>query len=542
MKRLFDQYDDIEPIVRMILTYFEDAELQTLALITRSWAMRVREEKLGRRNCVTVLTWPPTAFSTESMTINSNGSEIKLPSQGHSALKTYSGGPKDTGIYVSFWPGRCKQDNTCDFEKYFKNLLYPINKSALSEYAERNPIFPMHLKPRALSLLNNFENKIYYNLQEILDEEKRFFDPNVCYKTVPHFHTQQDDVFAERNVHKESDVHLEGLDIRAINEAFLQGETALCDAKMNATFEWSLNTNCSDVVLSLLEKGKLSEQANFKRYGWKTIGALSVFSGYIWHDYFQQFDMHYSPAYLEGGFVKRYLLSSSLGSQYPILIRGFYHTVLYSVPAGLTMYNYSMFTTGKPKLPPKIRRQIAIRDAIHASLICISEVVISEFVIKALTQFGYLQPLMRSDFTFHLNRLPIFPREFLEWISIQAIIHIGLNLPNIFAKIDKYIPIYPIFFFGPPVFIFLFLNNFKYRYDTLTTPKQVQRIAAITKLQSTINKIKSQNSFTTTFKKYIPQTAKSRASCLITFGVFSYMAYRGMSQFSAPAVISGLNK
>lgn len=46
---------------------------------------------------VTILTWPPFTSIRDSAL-----------SEGHSALRTYRGGARGKGVYVSFWPGENK--------------------------------------------------------------------------------------------------------------------------------------------------------------------------------------------------------------------------------------------------------------------------------------------------------------------------------------------------------------------------------------------------------------------------------------------------
>ena len=113
---------------------------------------------------VTVLTWP-SSYHFDKSTRHSALSE------GHSALRTYRGGPNGKGVYVSFWPGENKLVLSCGQK--------------------------------------NLENKD---------------DPSLCHQNISHFHSPDDDDLAYRNYPNITSkaIELEGLNVEIINKLLLK--------------------------------------------------------------------------------------------------------------------------------------------------------------------------------------------------------------------------------------------------------------------------------------------------------------------------------
>src|ERR1700722_6691709 len=107
-------------LIRKTVSYLANHDLLKIITVNKIWYKIISEEIKSRLFCATVITWPPTRSS--HIRKENRGSHLDFPSEGHSALKTYSGGSTGNGVYVSFWPGKCREWNKIHIERYLIGL------------------------------------------------------------------------------------------------------------------------------------------------------------------------------------------------------------------------------------------------------------------------------------------------------------------------------------------------------------------------------------------------------------------------------------
>ena len=348
---------------------------------------------------VTILTWP--AFTSI---------RHSALSEGHSALRTYRGGPENKGIYASFWPGD--------------------NQWALS-CAKQNK--------------NNKE------------------DTSLCHQNVSHFHTADDDDLAYRNFPevKPNVVDLTGLDIKIINQAFIQ--------KKENSPQWSPQYNCSDLVLELLEKGGLYQKINIRRYGWKTVMALGIFSGFVLLDLIDFFwvlittrrinyvldnndkDFFFLYSYTPSEWILS-RLNIFPSKPYFLLACRFFDGLTGGVSTGFLTYYYALCSFLKSNIPKEIIYSFAKRDAFIAGAI------------------AFLSPILYY---------PYLIRNLLSYLQLK----INKNMSNIF---------FPLTMIAFNILVVALPSFFKYLFDKTTTPRQIYNLLQLVDERSGIKFIKRQ--------------------------------------------------
>lgn len=358
---------------------------------------------------VTVITWPPS--------YSSGAPRHSYLSEGHSALRTYRGGPDGEGVYISFWPGK---------NKWFQNC------------AEQN--------------------------------RKHRDDPFLCHQTITHFHSVVDDDLAYRNYGDiEPETHeIVGLNIEAINKAALN----IKDLQP----KWTPYYNCSDLTLELLERGGLYKLVDVRRYGWKTIVSFGCFTSVVlleiinlvWASALDERVKKF-PAFVAevekkttGAFSfiiysepVLWLLGSlglKLNNPYYQLSELIISGMLSSLLAGYTTYQYSLYSFEKSKIPKKFIRSLAFKDALKAGIIAFSADAIDFFSFYYFKKF--LFPSFRNLFFLY----------FLKDLAERKKTH---NIGNyyLFSVLIS------------NLLLVCFPIVLKYLLDTTTTPKQIQKLA-----------------------------------------------------------------
>ena len=341
--------------------------------------------QLPEESKVTILTWPPFTSIRHSAL-----------SEGHSALRTYCGGPEGKGVYVSFWPGE--------------------NPWALS-CAQQN--------------------------------QKNNEDASLCHQNISHFHTQDDDDLAYRNFPevKPNVIDLIGLDVKIINQNFIK--------KKESVPEWTPQYNCSDLIFELLEKSGLHQKVNVRRYGWKTVTSLGIFSGFILLDTIEFFWALITTARMKNAFTARknnkdlffaylYTPSEWILSRLGIFPSNPHFFLAGKIADGaigglsasfLTSY-YSLFSFIKSNIPKDIVYSFVKRDAYIAGAIAF---------LSPILYYPYLIRHLLSSWQLKINKKMSSILLPLTMITFNVLI-IGL-----------------------PSFL-------KYLFDTTTTPRQIYNL------------------------------------------------------------------
>ncbi len=358
---------------------------------------------------VTVITWPPS--------YSSGNSRHSYLSEGHSALRTYSGGPDGKGVYISFWPGKNKWFLSC---------------------AEQNQ-----------------ENKD---------------DISLCHQPITHFHSSDDDDLAYRNNGdiKPKTNEIIGLNIEAINKAALN--------KKEFSQEWTPYYNCSDLTLELLERGGLYKLVDVRRYGWKTIVSFGYLTSIVLLETINllwslavQARYRKLPAMiadLKKRKVKQYSfivysepvlwflgrLGLKLNNPYYVLSELVISGVIGALLAGYTTYQYSLYSFAKSKIPKKFARTVALKDALKAGVIAFSAELIDYFLYQYFKEFSL--PSFKHSFLLY------FLKDFAERKKTK--------------NVGRY---YLLSVIITNLALVAFPILLKYLLDTIATPKQIQKLA-----------------------------------------------------------------
>jgi len=486
-----------------ILLFLVINDLIVCAILNQNpWSRRMTEEIKRREACVTVYTWPSATISSEVDYRDGTATRGRF---GHSALKTYSGGSDGKGMYVSFYPGDCDRNNRT-----------PSCHKAVSHFHKWSQDNRGEAEPTDLCGLDiEAFNHAFQALHDDMNSNKAWSSRYNCSDVALEL-LEKSELFSKLGHRRYNTKSL------VITVTLVSAISVISVTLISNTIYWRGKTlgSLNIGLVPLLQRTRdVVKTCRFSL--WFSLMSLQDYTtSNIGSGCFQ--DSFLLPLLNKLVTSAKPTLLSEMSDPFPYHLGllekdKFLSTVIISTATGmltgsLTSYMHSIYASHKSMLPFYIRNKNAKSDAIKASLLCGSLILLEIYMKESIRNQGITPPI-------------IFPLDVISKYIYFPLLKKVLPHSQASLFIIMSMPIAPIILFV----------SFKSFYDTTTTPNHVLKLANSAESELKILCKRKNKEEVTSFPLYLSKKLYENKTTALTIG--GLLALSGFCMFKGRRMV-----